>query len=81
MYYLIFKIGIFPVLHPVQQYLMFTAYTSMSDTANTTVVLIACTALFDAAHTTVPDTDTAVSDTYILIQNQVAVLHLKETTA
>jgi hypothetical protein len=46
----------------------------VSDIANTTVILFACTALFDTAYTTVPDT-------YILIQNQVAVLHLKETTA
>jgi len=37
-------------------------------------VFITCTALFNTAYST-------VSDTYILIQNQVAVLHLKEMTA
>jgi hypothetical protein len=52
--------------------------SSVSDTTNKTVLFITGTALFYTAYTTVPDTYATVSDTYILIQNQVAVLHLKE---
>jgi len=44
-------------------------------------VFITCTELFNTAYSRVPDTYATVSDTYILIQNQVAVLHLKEITA
>lgn len=76
--------------HPVQQLLiptaymsvwMLTGYSSVSDTANATVIFVTCTAVFNTSYTTVPDTYATVSDTYILIQNQVAVLHLKEMTA
>jgi hypothetical protein len=52
--------------------------SSVSGTANVTILFITGTALFYTAYTTVPDTYATVSDTYILIQNQVAVLHLKE---
>jgi hypothetical protein len=60
---------------------MLTGYSSVSITANATVIFVTCTAMFNTAYTTVPDNYAAVSDTYILIQNQVAVLHLKEMTA